>query len=122
MRVLLSTILISAFVICGAPGSRAAVEGELPAPAEAGDEAAEILESTESIPLALDPVTVIRLTVKLSPQIKRSSERKAAEEARFDFFINNRQAFSYGVGVDFQYDRSSLGADRELEKSVEPAT
>lgn len=84
------------------------------------DNAATGKEGSESVPLELDPVTVIRLTASLSPQIMRAFERKAAEEARFDFFINNRQAFSYGVGFDFQYDRTSLGADRELERTFQP--
>ncbi len=75
---------------------------------------------TGDVPLLLDPATVIRLTIKFSPEIRRAFERKLAEEARFDFFTYNREAVSYGVRSEFYYDRYSNRSDRSLDKTLSP--
>lgn len=86
-------------------------------PGAAAQAAAEMIEE---VPVALDPEAVMRLTVRFSPDIRRSFERKAAEEARYDFFINSRRGLSYGVEVGFDYDRLHVDEERSLGKTVEP--
>jgi hypothetical protein len=75
---------------------------------------------TSQVPILLEPRSVIRLTVELSPGIIRARERKASKEARYDFFLSNRRSISYGFGVDFDYDRWHVGPNSGLWKSVEP--
>jgi len=91
----------------------------------AGDEgrgagAESVAEMLEEVPVALDPAAVMWSTVRFSPDIRRSFERKAAEEARYDFFINSRRGLSYGVEVGFDYDRLHVDEERSLGKTLEP--
>jgi len=81
------------------------------------DKTADIL--TE-VTLALDAVKVMRLTVKFSPEIRRAYERRAAEESRYDFFIYNREAFSYGATTDFEYARDRDDFDRSVTRILSP--
>jgi outer membrane protein TolC len=75
---------------------------------------------SSEVPLMLDEVQVIRLTARYSPRIQRAYERKLAEEARYDFFIYSREAFSYGADADFEYDRFHKDAGRSVEKTLSP--
>ena len=72
------------------------------------------------VPLDLDFVAVIRLTVRFSPRIRGAYERKLAEEARYDFFIYNREAFSYGASAPFEYNRHHNEDATSLEKVLSP--
>jgi outer membrane protein TolC len=71
-------------------------------------------------PLVLDAVQVIKLTARFSPEIRQSYERKLAEEARYDFFIYNRSAFSYGAATNFDYVRYHTDASKSLDKTLIP--
>lgn len=57
----------------------------------------ELAATTE--PLTLNPVRVIRLTNAYYPYIKENYENKMSKEARYDFFIANLSAVSYGARV-----------------------
>jgi len=72
------------------------------------------------LPLVLDSVAVMRLTVKFSPEIRRAYERKLSEEARYDFFIANREAFTYGGRTAFHYDRDRFRHETFLNKTLSP--
>ncbi|MHC4712804.1 MAG: TolC family protein [Planctomycetota bacterium] len=89
-------------------------------PAGTGEERTSAEAVSSEVPLTLSPVSVINLTVRFSPGIKRSFERKTAKEARYDFFIANRESISYGVVTDFGYERERVGSDRGLTKTLEP--
>ena len=134
MRVF-SRCLICAWIACAAGAAGRAARGaegagpadappavERPAEGLPGDEVTDADREAlvSDVPLALDPVTVMRLTVRFSPEIARAFERKAAEEARYDFFIASRSALSYGMGAAVGYDRYHVGPERYLEKTLGP--
>jgi len=109
----------------GAPGPRALGTASILESPSAGKEAEPPEEETaarllDQVPLVLDPQAVMRLTVEFSPDIRRAFERKAAEEARYDFFMNSRRGLSYGVEVDFNYDRLHRDQESDLTKTLEP--
>jgi len=72
------------------------------------------------VPLALGPAEVIRLTVKYSPNIRSAYERKATEEARYRFFIVNREAFSYGSALNYNYWSTHDDDTRDIDRNLVP--